>query len=160
MALRYLGIDEDGRGEFGFRILFDEGQLNTGAGGKHLFNLTSHPLSFTPHEIGLGNWTRVDFNQPGEGTIRATVFNYVNDVPLNGTYWPSHTFSVPFHVGQWGEVEVSWEQVDDRLTITINGASHTFDILPNSPLIGNYISFGNIYDIDGEIEVDQVWWQQ
>jgi hypothetical protein len=57
-------------------------------------------------------------------------------------------------------VDIEWEQVDDRLTITVNGASHTFTLLEDSPLIGNYIGFGNLYDIEGEVEVDDVTWQQ
>jgi hypothetical protein len=57
-------------------------------------------------------------------------------------------------------VDIEWEQVDDRLTITVNGASHTFTLLEGSPLIGNYICFGNRYDIEGEVEVDDVTLQQ
>lgn len=159
-AIRYIGPDDDGRGGTSWSILFHEGQLGTGAGGKHLFNLTSIPLSFTPPEIGLDNWTRVDFNQPNVGNIRATVFNNVNGEPLNGGVWPSHIFSVPFQVGQWADVDIEWEQVDDRLTVRVNGASHTFTLLPGSPIIGNYIAFGNIYNIEGDIEVANITWEQ
>ena len=57
-------------------------------------------------------------------------------------------------------MEIDWRQENDRLTITVNGASHTFDLLAGSPNLGNYVAFGNIYEIDGEIEVDAIHFQQ
>jgi len=159
-AVRHIGGDDDGQGSVRFDMLFEPGQLGTGVGGKHLFNISSRPLGFTPRDIGLDDWTRVDFNQPDEGRIRATIFNLVDGEALGGGFWPSHTFDVPFAVGQWAPVDIQWNQEGDRLTITVGGSSHTFDLLEGSENLGNYIAFGNIYDIDGEIQVANVSWQQ
>ncbi len=152
-------IDNDGAdGSVSFRIRFHEGQLFPGGQGRHLFNITSLPLAFTPPEIGLDNWTRVDFERPNVGQVRAVIFNKVDGEPINGGYWPNHTYDVPFAVDSWGAVEISWHQANDRLTLTVNGASRTFDLLPGSPPVGRYIAFGNVYGVTGEMDVDDISW--
>ena len=158
--MRYIGQDEDGHGTVDFKVRFHDGQLDLGTGGHHFFNVTSRPLAFTPPEYGLSTWTRIDFDDPGTGRLRVVIFNNVNGAQLNNGFWPNHVFPIPFDEDVWVDVHIEWRQVNDRLTVTLNGNSHTFDLLPGSENVGNYIAFGNIYEIQGEIEVDEVRWQQ
>ena len=44
----------------------------------------------------------------------------------------------------------------NRLTVTVNGDSHTFTLLPGSEPLGYYLGFGNMDPITGEIDFDDI----
>jgi hypothetical protein len=148
----YLGDEPSYEGQVSMQVRFNQGTLGVQGSGRHLFSVTSRPLIFTPRSVGLDDWTRVDFDRPEEGRVRAVVFNIVDGVMIEGGHWPTHWFDVPFEVGRWAEFEVGWEMDGSRLTVRVNGDSHTFDLLPRSEAPGYYIGLGNMDPIQGEID--------
>jgi len=152
----YMGEETAYEGEVAMRIRFNEGTLGLPGGGQHLISVTSRPLIFTPQRVGLRNWTRVDFDNPRPGRIRAVVFNVVDGVPINERRWPTHWFNVPFAVNQWAQVEIGWRMSGNRLTINVNGQSHTFTLLTGSEAPGYYLALGNMDPIRDDIDFDDI----
>ena len=56
----------------------------------------------------------------------------------------------------WADVEIGWEMRGNRLTVTVNGDSHTFTLLPGSEGPGYYLGLGNMDPITDEIDFDDI----
>lgn len=152
----YLGPQRASEGQVDMKVRFHGSQLGSTGAGRHLLGITSRPLCFTPREVGLENWTRVDFDRPESGRMRAVVFNKVNGVAINGTAWPTHWFNVPFATDRWAALSIAWRMSGDRLTMTVNGQTYTFTLLYGSEPPGYYLGFGNMDPISGEIDFDDI----
>ena len=121
-----------------------------------MIGITSRPLSYTPRVYGRDYFTRVDFDNPRPGRIRAVVFNIVNNVRINGGRWPIHYFDVPLASEQWANVDIQWRMVANRLTMTVNGVAHTFTLLEGSEPLGVYLGLGNMDSMTGEVDFDDI----
>jgi hypothetical protein len=160
-GIRYIGVDEDGSGSYGFRVRFTEPDQLNRAGGKHLAGIASNPLAFRPRDPYGRRYpvetTRIDLGRPSDGRIRAHLYNVTSDETLHEEI---HWFSVPFALDVWADVDLRWQQVGRELTLTLNGQSHTFRLLADSPNLGSYLYLGNMDDITGAIEFDNFHYSQ
>jgi hypothetical protein len=159
-AIRYIGADEDGAGSFSFKVFFNHADQMNLFGGRHLAGVASNSLAFRPRDADGRRYpwdtTRIDLDRPSDGRIRGHLYSWIGDELYEETYW----YSVPFELGQWAQVNLQWRQTGDRLEITVNGDSHTFNLLPRAPKLGTYLYFGNMDNITGVIEFDDIVYRQ
>jgi len=159
-AIRYIGADQDGAGRYSFRVKFNHADQMNLFGGRHLAGVASNSLAFRPRDEDGRRYpwdtTRIDLDRPSDGRIRGHLYSWIGDELYEEIHW----FSVPFRLGEWGNVDLQWRQTGDRLMITVNGASHTFNLLPGSPNLGTYLYLGNMDNITGVIEFDNITYRQ
>ncbi len=155
-GVRWMGNGKEYAGGVTMKVRFHDNQLTQTGPGRHLIGISSRPLCFTRREYGLDTWTRVDFDRPRPGRIRAVVFNKVNGVRIDGGRWPVHTFDIPFASERWTDVAIRWQMSGNRLTITLNGVSHTFTLLEGSEPLGVYLGLGNMDAMTGESDFDDI----
>jgi hypothetical protein len=155
-GVRYLGTSYASSGQVDLKVRFHGSQLTSTGAGRHLLSITSRPLIFTPRDVGLATWTRVDLDRPSPGRVRAVIFNTVNGVRINDGRWPTRTFDVPFATDRWAALTIGWQMSGNRLTLRVNGQSATFTLLPGSEAPGVYLGLGNMDPISGEIDFDDI----
>jgi len=156
-AIRYIGADQDGAGRYSFRVKFNHADQMNLFGGRHLAGVASNSLAFRPYDDDGRRYpwdtTRIDLDRPSDGRIRGHLYSWIGDELYEEVYW----FRVPFALGEWGNVDLQWRQTGDRLVITVNGDSHTFNLLPGAPMLGSYLYLGNMDNITGVIEFDDFY---
>jgi len=152
----WMGTGKEYAGGVTMKVRFHDDQLTQTGPGRHLIGISSRPLCFTKREYGLDTWTRIDFDRPRPGRIRACIFNIVNGVRINEGRWPVHTFDIPFASERWTDVDIRWQMSGNRLTVTLNGVSHTFTLLQGSEPLGIYLGLGNMDAMTGACDFDDI----
>ena len=163
MGTRTTGFQRMGlgqKGRVGYKVRFNHPtQLETHGGG-HLGGPANDHFVFKARDPqGIKDWTRIDLTPKPDGYHMA-LYNNVNYVSYRDKHWETGFFPFPIVLGEWVAVRIEWSQVDTQLSLTVNGTTRSFPLLPGSLPCGEIMSFGNMDNIEGRIDFDDIRYER